>query len=136
MLSPTAVKAFSEELEKIAFLKGIKKDLAATGRDLTNPSRLAKRLKSSLVGPNVPLHVRALTGLGLAGTIAESAPEKDPSGQGRSRLRRALEGAGTTLGGLAGKGLVGSIAGGIAGSTAGGLAGRAIDTVRGYKSPE
>lgn len=61
--------------------------------------------------------------------------KEDPSGEGRSRLRRATAFAGEQAGGLIGApfSLAGGIAGGMMGKKIGDTIGGGIDMVRGYK---
>ncbi len=163
-MTPSILHSFSVELEKLAlseegakkmmdaakktrekpgfspktpsFGEGIKRNLVATGRRMMNPKGMLSRVKHSIVGPGVPKSYKALAGISAAAAVAHAAPKKDPSGEGKSRIHRALEGAGGILGGTAGKGWSGGLVGGAVGGGIGSLAGKAIDKVRGYKPPE
>lgn len=80
-------------------------------------------------------------GLFLGGTAlsgASAIPKEDPLGRGESRLTRAARFlGGTTTGLIASKhGFVPSLLYGAAGDVAGGYAGRAIDRMRGVKTPK
>ena len=123
------------KVKNIPFMEGMKRNLVATGRRLMNPKDAVRRTKGMFTTPGLPLWQKGLAGVGLVGTAANALPEQDPSGQGKSRTRRALEGIGGTIGGAAGKGLVGSLAAGAVGTMAGNIAGKAVDAVRGYRPP-
>jgi hypothetical protein len=127
---------FKPSKHRPGFLKGIVNNLRATGRRFMRPKRMLSRFKWSLAGPGVPLHMRALAGLGIGEAALHAAPKKDPSGEGKSRLRRALQGAGALIGGTSGRGITGGLAGGAAGGFIGDRAGKIIDELRGYKPPQ
>lgn len=121
--------------QPVSFGEGVKRNLVATGRRMMNPKDMVRRVKHSVTGPGVPTSHKLLAGAGIAASVANAAPKKDPSGEGKSRIHRALEGAGGILGGTAGKGWSGGLVGGTVGAGIGSLAGKAIDKVRGYKKP-
>ena len=78
---------------------------------------------------------KALMAYGAYNDVKQIAPQQDPTGQGRSRIHRALTAVGSQAGGImsAPYGLSGGIVGGMTGAKLGDLAGRAIDKVRGFK---
>lgn len=122
-------------VERPGFFGGVARDLRATARRAMNPRDVVRRVKGSITNPAQPKINRAFQVLGAGTAIANAAPAQDPTGAGKSRIRRALEGAGGFVGGSIGKGLVGGVAGSAAGAAAGNLVGKAFDKVRGYKAP-
>lgn len=122
-------------VERPGFFGGIGRNLRATGRRLVNPQDMARRVKGSFTNKAVPVWQRGLNTAFAASTVLNAVPKEDPSGEGKSRLRRALGGIGGTIGGTVGKGVSGGILGaGLLGG-AGDLVGKGIDKLRGYKHP-
>lgn len=86
---------------------------------------------------------KASVGMGAAMTAPEAFSKEDPTGEGRSRVERSASWVGDQVGGLIGAAphagvwgqIGGSLIGGMVGRTAGKLTGKAVDAVRGYKSP-
>lgn len=147
-LGESGAETFKRQVEKaraagtaknIPFMEGLKRNVVATGRRLAggvkDPKKLVSRLKWSVTNPAAPKWMRGAAALGIGLTAADAARPTRP-GEKKSRLRRALSGAGGLLGGSAGRGLTGGLIGGTVGSTVGDLAGAAIDKVRGFRPPE
>lgn len=136
-----SVISLFDELEKIAgiasgaakVVRGMGRNLKTTAKRFSNPVQSVKHLAHAV--KTSPTHKKVLLGVEGAIAGANAAPKKDPSGEGKSRTRRALEGVGGVVGGNIGKGFTGGLAGGIAGSAAGSLVGKGIDKLRGYKPP-
>lgn len=76
-----------------------------------------------------------LQGLGLYMGAKDTMADVDPSGEGRSKLRRGLSVAGDQIGNLLGAkhGLVAGIGSSMLGGKVGDTIGRGIDKLRGYK---
>jgi hypothetical protein len=73
----------------------------------------------------------------LIGRVNDVAAKEDKSGQGRSRIHRAIQGVASQAGGWLGRpfGVVGGIAGTTMGGSIGNVVGKGVDKVRGYKKP-
>lgn len=131
--APSAIASYTYKAPN-----SIASNIANTVRGFKNPiANASEGLRESIKwAPGNRLNSAMFVGgtaLGVPGVVKK----EDPTGEGRSRLRRAATFAGETAGGLVGfkHGLSGNIAGTLLGHAAGSMAGKGIDKARGYKPP-
>lgn len=79
------------------------------------------------------LGVGGLFALTTGSDVYNTLKKEDPTGQGRSRLARGAQAAGSFAGGMMGApyGLSGGVVGGLTGEAAGRMVGKGIDRLRG-----